>query len=109
MNTNRLDLIADHAIQYFGTRNQKIKAIEELSELIQALAKEISFRPPGSHEDSFKYTGFNTMEEIADCIVILHQLRFIYGPHKIDDLIEFKIDRLEKRMKDVTHTDKGNK
>ena len=52
--------IADH----YGKKHQTIKAIEELAELIQALAK-------GDIE--------NIKEEIADVRVMLEQIEYLYG------------------------------
>ena len=49
---------------YYGKEHQTIKAIEELAELIQALAK-------GDIE--------NIKEEIADVRVMLEQLEYLYG------------------------------
>lgn len=55
-----IKIIADH----YGKENQTIKAIEELAELIQALAK-------GDIE--------NIKEEIADVRVMLEQIEYLYG------------------------------
>ena len=52
--------IADH----YGKEHQTIKAMEELAELIQALAK-------GDIE--------NIKEEIADVRVMLEQIEYLYG------------------------------
>ena len=52
--------IADH----YGKKHQTIKAIEELAELIQALAK--------GDTDNIK-------EEIADVRVMLEQIEYLYG------------------------------
>ena len=49
---------------YYGKEHQTIKAIEELAELIQALAK-------GDTE--------NIKEEIADVRVMLEQIEYLYG------------------------------
>lgn len=54
-----IKIIADH----YGKENQTIKAIEELAELIQALAK-------GDIE--------NIKEEIADVRVMLEQIEYLY-------------------------------
>ena len=53
----------------FGKEAQTIKAIEELSELIQALSKEINYK--GNSE--------NIAEEMADVQIMLYQLQFFYG------------------------------
>lgn len=52
--------IADH----YGKEHQTVKAIEELAELIQALAK-------GDID--------NIKEEIADVRVMLEQIEYLYG------------------------------
>ena len=56
----KIKAIADH----YGKEHQTIKAMEELAELIQALAK-------GDIE--------NIKEEIADVRVMLEQLEYLYG------------------------------
>lgn len=56
----KIKAIAD----YYGKEHQTIKAIEELAELIQALAK-------GDTE--------NIKEEIADVRVMLEQIEYLYG------------------------------
>ena len=56
----KIKAIAD----YYGKEHQTIKAIEELAELIQALAK-------GDIE--------NIKEEIADVRVMLEQIEYLYG------------------------------
>lgn len=52
--------IADHC----GKEHQTIKAMEELAELIQALAKGDTY---------------NIKEEIADVRVMLEQIEYLYG------------------------------
>ena len=56
----KIKAIADH----YGKEHQTIKAMEELAELIRALAK-------GDIE--------NIKEEIADVRVMLEQLEYLYG------------------------------
>ena len=73
-------------INYYGKDHQKIKAIEELSELIKAICKD---------------DKENIKEEIADVYIMLSQLRIIY---RLDDQIiekieDEKIKRTIERMK----------
>lgn len=56
----KIKAIADH----YGKEHQTIKAMEELAELIQALAK-------GDID--------NIKEEIADVRVMLEQIEYLYG------------------------------
>ena len=73
-------------INYYGKDHQKMKAIEELSELIKAICKN---------------DVENIKEEIADVYIMLSQLRIIY---RLDDKIiekieDEKIKRTIDRMK----------
>ena len=54
---------------YYGKEHQTIKAIEELAELIQALAKE---------------DVENIKEELADVMVMLEQIKYLYGFSEIE-------------------------
>jgi hypothetical protein len=53
--------IHERLLAKFGEDNQKLKCIEELSELIQAIAK-----------------GSNIAEEIADVNILLKQMKILY-------------------------------
>ena len=72
------------AINHFGPGAQQIKAIEELSELIQALAK--------SDRD-------NIAEEMADVRIMLEQLMMAFDLHlKVEDWEAKKVARLENNL-----------
>ena len=80
----------ERAIDHYGKDMQLNVAIEEFSELI----KEICKHKRG--EDNLD----NIIEEMADCQIMLSQLRIIFGI-RIDDISRVKwekLDRLEKRM-----------
>lgn len=70
---------------------QKIKAIEELAELIQALAKDLNPRSVSLPSSQL------VREEIADCLIMLHQMYYLYGPELVDEFIEKKLDRMKVR------------
>jgi NTP pyrophosphatase (non-canonical NTP hydrolase) len=53
--------IYDQALNHFGIDAQKIKAIEEMAELTQAICKDT-----------------NIAEEIADVQILLEQLKIVY-------------------------------
>ena len=80
---DRINAIAD----IHTTLNREKKAVEELIELLNAIM----------HRDKL-----STLEEFADVIITMLQLLKKYDL-KIDSLenwIEYKIDRTEKRLKD---------
>lgn len=75
-------------ILHYGCGPQLLKCVEELNECAAALMKHNSGRPS------------NHYEEIADALIMLEQMRFIYGPRNIDALIEMKLDRTMQRIKE---------
>jgi len=79
--------------EYHGYDKQTIKAIEEYSELIQAIAK---FRTRESEE--FKQ---NIAEEIADSYIMTAQLVYLLdiNADDIEDMIDAKLKRERTRIK----------
>ena len=73
------------AIMHYGRGNQQLKAIEELSELIRALAR---------GDDSE-----NVAEEMADVRIMLDQLEIMFGNREDVRRIELaKLDRMNRRL-----------
>ena len=88
--------LLERVITANGMNNQLDVAIEELSELIQAICK-IKRRDSLSNE-SFAVKG-NLAEEMADVEIILAELKLLFDNE--DDVKEwknYKLDRLEKRL-----------
>lgn len=65
MTDHGIKVIADH----YGKEHQTIKTMEELAELIQALARE---------------DVENIKEELADVMVMLEQIKYLYGFSEIE-------------------------
>lgn len=78
---------------YHGYDKQTIKAIEEYSELIQAIAR---FRTRNSKE--YKQ---NIVEEIADSYIMTAQLVYLLdlNADDIEDMIDAKLKRERNRIK----------
>lgn len=85
---NQVQVLKD-AIEKYGKQAQVIKAIEELSELQQALAKSLN-----------GYTDIsNIAEEIGDCRIMLDQLDYIFDVENESwKAYDEKLYRLKKRM-----------
>ena len=83
-------------IEHFGKDMQKVKAIEELSELMKELSKDLIGK---GNKD-------NILEELADVYVMLQQVEDIYGfePKAVKDMIDYKVQRtinyIEKESND---------
>ena len=78
-------MILKAAIMHYGRGNQQLKAIEELSELIRALARS------DDHE--------NIAEEMADVRIMLDQLELIFNNReKVWQYELKKLKRLNERL-----------
>ena len=78
------------AIRTYGDKAQEEMAIEECSELIQAICH--------------KHRGreYNIAEEIADTEICLEQLKIINGcSNEVEAIKKFKLDRLYQRVFDM--------
>lgn len=79
------------AIQHYGSDHQLNVAIEEMAEL----TKEICKRKRMANNRN------EIIEEMADVLIMLEQLKLIFNISSIEleEQINFKIDRLQERMK----------
>ena len=79
-------VICKKAINSYGNASQKIKAIEEMGELIQAISKSLL-----DNEN-------NVEEEIADVEIMLTQLKIMYNLSDIENWRNYKLNRLKERV-----------
>ena len=79
-------IICNKAINSYGNASQKIKAIEEMGELIQAISKSLL-----DNEN-------NVEEEIADVEIMLTQLKIMYNLSDIENWRNYKLNRLKERV-----------
>ena len=92
--------LLERVITAYGMNKQLDVAIEELSELLQAICKVKRYACP--HEDYL----INLAEEMADVEIILEELKLMFDNE--DNVKEWKIsklDRLERRLKEKTDFD----
>lgn len=76
-------------LQHYGMSKQKLKAVEELTELSEKIVKDIN-----------KGECDGISEEVADVYIMLAQLEIIYDiqPIILRNIIKEKLERQEKRM-----------
>ena len=91
MNENLIKKILAH----YGIQNQKKKAIEEMSELIVVMCKTTDVP---SCDPKLPQLMDNLIEEIADVMIMMEQLRLFYGQNEVDKMIEYKLNRQIKRI-----------
>jgi NTP pyrophosphatase (non-canonical NTP hydrolase) len=76
------------AILKYGCTSQITMAVEEMAELLNALAKERRGRA----------TQQDIVTEIADVTIMMWQLEIMYGEQAVEMEIERKIKRLQERI-----------
>lgn len=82
--------VLNEAIETYGTDNQKVKCMEELSELSKEICKDIECIGDENH----------IAEEIADSLIMIEQMILIYKNRDlVDKFIESKIERLKSRLR----------
>ena len=91
-------------IEHYGVGNQLRKLNEESYELIEAVRdyQEDYEKTKGVQDGINKYFKDNILEEFADCMVLLEQIKAYYDldNEKIIETMKYKIERQKKRMED---------
>lgn len=95
MEETKREGICREAVGIFGYESQERMAIEEMSELMDALMK----RRRG------RVTDEEVITEIADVTIMMEQLRWAYGRKEVDREIERKIERLRQRIENGDNSD----
>ncbi len=86
MNKEDREKLYRKAIGNYGEAAQQIVAMEECSELIQAISKKLRGRET------------NVEEEIADVEIMVEQMRLMSDSSLVDKIKEEKLQRLEQRL-----------
>lgn len=81
--------VLECAIWAYGEHAQTRQAVEELGELIVAIAK---YRRGSVDKDA-------VIDEIADVRIMAMQLSLIFGEEAVEDRIIYKLNRLNERLK----------
>ena len=87
----------ERAIETYGKDMQLNVAIEEFSELIKEICK---YKRGEGNLD-------NIIEEMADCQIMLSQLRIIFGI-RLDDISRVKWEKLERLAKRLDERNSDN-
>lgn len=90
--------VLEKAIKKYGVSIQSDMAIEEMSELTKAILKNRRIWRFGSEEELKKQVG-NIVEEAADVLITVAQVIMMYDHEgKVQDIVDFKINRLRERL-----------
>ena len=82
------DSTLDRAVNHYGSVSQILMAIEEGSELTQALLHWLRDKASREH----------VQDEIADNLITALQMRRMFGATKVDERIRIKMERLESGL-----------
>lgn len=90
--------VLERAIKKYGVSIQSDMAIEEMSELTKAILKNRRIWRFGSEEELKKQVE-NIVEEAADVLITVVQVIMMYDHKgKVQDIVDFKINRLQERL-----------
>ena len=90
--------ILHKAVCHYGNSLQELKAIEELGELIQAIAR--TWICDGDEDETVK-AHENLAEEMADVEIMMEQLKIIHDNRdKVAIWRDIKLGRLSARMRE---------
>ena len=85
------------AIDTYGERAQMRQTVEEMAELAQAICKNWRVDRSEPLKEPCEVWE-NLVEETADCLIMLEQMRLMLGRDDVDEVIKAKIKRLEERL-----------
>jgi len=94
MNIEDIKFIANH----FGQTNQRCKLIEESGELSREISKDIA---------ADRSTSYHTLEEMADCLILIEQLLYLKQKESncdvaklLGEIVDKKIERTLERIEE---------
>ncbi len=93
MFTSSEKTIIEDIIEHFGHTSQLVKSVEEAGEYITAVTRYLSLK------DENGTLKEHAIEEVADALIMLSQVRIILGADDVDEVISFKLGRTMDRIK----------
>lgn len=100
--------ILQRAIDTYGIDNQMQQTIEEMAELTQAICKykraEKDYAKGCRDASCFVNAYRNMVEETADCLIMLEQMKMAVGD-SVNEAVKEKIERLERRLNEREKTE----
>lgn len=81
---------AQSILMEFNQKEQMIVMCEEMSELTQVLCRRLNNKSVSDEQ---------LIDEVADVLVMVFQMRQIFGPSQVDNRILFKLNRMMERIR----------
>ena len=82
-------------IETWGETSQLRICVEEMSELTKEICKYLRFK---DNSEDLETAMKNIIEETADVIICAEQIKCLFGEEKVDQMIEYKLNRVSKRL-----------
>ena len=92
--TKKKELYKD-LIGTWGETSQLRICVEEMSELTKEICKYLRFK---DNSENLETTKKNVIEEAADVIICVEQIKCLFGEDKVDEMIDYKLKRVSKRL-----------
>lgn len=80
--------ILNRAVQQWGIESQWSMAIGECGEFVALEGKRVQGR----------LSDYDALDEIADVLVMMHQMSIVYGYELVKQRIDYKLSRLELKL-----------
>lgn len=91
-----LETASESVLMAYGEKAQMIKTCEEMGELATQLCKRLN--NPHTPESG-------VIDEIADVLIMVMQMRTVFGPSSVDERVLFKLDRTLEFIRALPKTD----
>lgn len=98
MTPKEVDKICKEALKVWGVVPQIDKTQEECAELIQALNK-WKYKP--------NYPKDRIVEEIADVLIMLEQMKYVFGFKEIEKFIDIKLKKVKNKLDEKKTSEAG--
>lgn len=83
------------AVRKWGRKRQLLKCVEELNECASELMKVVN-------KDGWHRSDGRVQDEIADALIMILQMSYVFGEEKVSERVRFKLERLEGLVKGVS-------
>ena len=86
--------VLKRAITTYGKEEQMMMMVEEAAELIQAINKVRRAKNDAEETKAMEHLA----EEVADCFIVLMQMKLMVCKKRVDEILNYKMNRLKKNL-----------
>lgn len=86
--------VLKRAIVTHGEEEQMMMMVEEAAELIQAINKVRRAKNDAEETKAMEHLA----EEVADCFIVLMQMKLMVCKKRVDEILNYKMNRLKENL-----------